>query len=132
MRPEIAEINSRYEIFQDYVYPTTEFIKNLINEGEEKLAEHRKLGQLHKPEYEILVKRVLEIIKDFEAAEVAEAYTNGCRLLQMNLSGFMANNFCDDYYAVMVNAIHAQHFHTSWLFLQAIANNVGEKVSPLI
>jgi hypothetical protein len=74
----------------------------------------------------------METIKTFEPSEVAEAYTEGCRLLQTNLSGFMGNNFCDEYYQVMVNAIYGQHFHTSWLFLQAIADNVGERVSPLI
>jgi hypothetical protein len=132
MHPELAKINTRFEMMQDYLFPTAEVIEKLPEAGEEARVEHKRLINLYRTEYEILVYRVPEIAKGMEAHEIVEAYTEACRMLQIGLGGFMAHNFSDAYYGVMVNAIYANHKHTEWLFLQVIANKCAEQIDPLI
>lgn len=132
MKPEISEINKRYLEIQDYVDPLSQDLIDFAQEcTKEEWIEFQDLSRIYHQELGILRKNFMEIIDNSNPTEIAEAYTGGCRLLQRNLSGYMGNNFSNEYIPVMSRAIREKHFHTNWLFLQALANNIGKDVAPL-
>ena len=131
MNEIIARINSRYKAIQEYVHPTTKEIDNILVD-KAKLIEFQEKRKIFDAEYEELVKELLYILDSLSPTEIALAYKKGCRLLQMNLSGYMGNNFSSEYIEVMETAIKSKHFHTAWLFLQALADNIGQDVEPVV
>lgn len=131
MKPDIAKINNRYFEIQDYIDPT-----NILNFAQnctkQEWIEFQAARNHYSNEYNVLHKSLMMLVKKITHLEIAEAYSEGCRLLQRNLSGYMGHNFVDSYIPVMSKAILDNHFHTSWIFLQVLADNMGKEAQHLI
>ena len=131
MKFEIAKINNRYFEIQDYIDPT-----NILNFAQnctkQEWIEFQATRNHYSDEYNVLHKSLMMLVEEVTPLEIAEAYSEGCRLLQRNLSAYMGHNFVDSYIPVMSIAIWDNHFHTSWIFLQVLADNIGKEAQPLI
>lgn len=116
MTPRIQELDEMYKALENSIYPMhidDETISSLeYNEYQRMSYEAEKLSE-----------RLFSILPSMSDHEIAEAYRNGCRLLQRNLSGYMARNFSDLYISVFEDAIEAGHTHTGWIFLQVLAEH---------
>lgn len=131
MKPEIAKINGRYFEIQDYIDPTN-ILNFAQNCTQQEWIEFQATRNHYSAEYNVLYKSLMMLVKKATPIEISEAYGDGCRLLQRSLSGYMGYNFVDSYIPVMSKSIGDNHFHTSWIFLQVLADNMGKEAQHLI
>lgn len=82
--------------------------------------------------YNLALEKFRIIAPNLSPAEIIEGYQQGCRLLQCNLSGDMCQNFDTVYIPTMVQAIKNNETHTSHMFLQALADQLGKEISPIV
>jgi hypothetical protein len=82
--------------------------------------------------YNLAIKKFNDVAATLSPEDVIEGYKHGCKLLQRNLSGHMCLYFDDAYIPVMVSSIKKNELHTSFLFLQELADRLGKKVAPLV
>ena len=128
----IQRIDEIYRRIQDYVYPMGEFIDEILKEAESDIQEYIAMRGHYRLEYDNAVADLLKILPTLKPTEIAEAYREGSRLLQMNLSGYMAQNFDIEYISVMEEAITNGHVHSGGTFLEVFAMQFGTKISPII
>ena len=128
MNKQLNEINSIYLKIQDYIDPTIDYISSL---NEDDWSEMQKNKESYGESYSIALEKLRLLLPKLSSKEIAEGCSSGCRLLQRNLSGYMAEHFHQEYIPSMIGAVKQPHLHTAWLFLQALANNIGKDITPL-
>ncbi len=129
MNMELEEVNRMYQEIQAYIDPTFDELKSRTETQQRNI---QKNYAQHNQVYNLALEKINSILPNLTTNEVIEGYKDGGRLLQRNLSGYMAGHFNHDYIPTMINAIKQPHLHTAWLFLQALGNNLGGEVSDLV
>ncbi len=128
MNKELEEVNSMYQEVQPYIDPTVDELKSRSEVYQLELqTNNNKYGKV----YSLAIEKLDLIFPRLSPNEIIEGYSEGCRLLQRSLSGYMANQFHSDYIPTMIDAVQRPDLHTAWIFLQALADNVGGDIFPL-
>jgi hypothetical protein len=130
MKPELQKINQIYIQVEDYFYPVPGFFT--VEKNGAAYAQHKKELE---PIYQAARKEFYEIIPSLTVEDTIDAYQQGCRLLQANISGWMYHHFDRKYIPIMIKAIQDDHGHTARLFLRVLtlyANDLKDELVPLI
>jgi hypothetical protein len=125
---QLKEVDMMFMQIQDYIDPTPDYLSKLT---QDKWMELQKDRSNYTDIYNSGLEKLRLVLPTLSNNEIVEGYTEGCRLLQRGLSGYMADHFQQEYIPTMIGAIKQPHLHTGWIFLQALANNLGKDVAPL-
>ncbi|MCA9882817.1 MAG: hypothetical protein KC546_09205 [Anaerolineae bacterium] len=131
MNHEFELINDLYLVIQDYIDIPSDVLDEIASD--DQLAEDfLSKGRLYKPKYDTALKELVTLLNESAPQDIAEAYKDGCRLLQRNISGYMAHHYHECYRQIMEWAIIERHYHTVWVFLQSLADRIGSEAWPII
>ncbi len=128
MNSNLHIINDTYLSIQDIIYPNTEYVLQL---DEQHVAQLRHISPSAQLLYAKYSEKLLSILPNLDSLEIIQGYNEGCRLLQQNLSGYMAQNFKKEYVPIMISAIRSDQEHTAWIFLQVLADEIGISLASL-
>ena len=129
MNPILNEINQQYLQIQDYIDPLPGYLDQL---AEQERAEYLKKSGEALQTYHLALDKLRISVARLSPHEIIEGYTQGCRLLQRNLSGYMGEQFKQAYVPIMITAIRSEHTHTAWLFLQVLAEQLGVGAASIV
>ena len=129
VKHELEEINSNYREIEDYIDPPPHLIASFTDDDWVNFAAR---SESSRSQYEKDLKQLNVLLPTLGSATIAEAYNQGCRLMQRNLSGYMAQHFDPVYVPVMVKAIETKHFHTAQTFLQVLADHEYPQIENLL
>lgn len=130
MKAELQNINRMYIEVEYYFYPAPGFFDSEIN-GSTYLQRKKEL----EPLYQSARKELYRIAPSLTTGEIIQAYQEGCRLLQANISGLMVESFRREYIPIMIQAIKDNHGHTAHMFLRTLSVNASDlrsELTPLI
>lgn len=121
MHPKLQEVDTIYRTVEPFFY----------SDKENKNAPH-SIDNIHDPDttermslkYQYAIEQFQHIAATLSEQELIEAYMQGSKLLQMNISGCMARNFTDAYIPLMINALRFGHIHTSRTFIFMLAREL--------
>jgi len=128
MNKQLEEVDLMYQEVQPYIDPTFDELKSRTEVHQLKLQMNK---EKYIKVYDLALEKLKLLLPHLSTGEIVDGYREGCRLLQRGLSGYMADHFHSDYVPTMVNAIKRPDLHTAWIFLQALANNLGRNISSL-
>ena len=128
MNSEIENINKTYEKVQNIIDMTYEQLKQMTEQDWLRAKSERASAEVV---YQKAQERLYVLLPELKPIQISNLYEQGCRLLQRNLSGYMVQHFSIDYVDTMKAAVVNGHWHTAWMFLQSLADNVGEYETDL-
>ncbi len=126
----MQKINQIYIEVEDYFYPAPGFF-DVERNGSFYMQRKKEL----EPLYQSARKEFYEMSSSLTTEEIIQAYQEGCRLLQANISGLMMEPFKREYIQTMIQAIKDNHGHTAHIFLRSLSVNASDlrfELPPLV
>lgn len=100
-----------------------------------KQPDFEERRQLQK-EYVALFKsedaKLISVLRTLTPEQILEGYVEGCRIFQRRVGGFMVQYFDPVYIPIMKAEIINEHYYNCSLFLQELANQLGNDVQDLV
>jgi hypothetical protein len=131
MNASLSQINALYARIGHLFDPSPEFITMLDHLSDTDLARYAQNQKKVSAIYASAIHQLQQLLPLLSHEEIIEGYQQGSTLLQRNLSGYMATYFDASYISIMIEAIESDHSHTAWVFLQALADNIGKSLSHI-
>jgi HEAT repeat protein len=128
MNTVLSNINGLFYRVQDYIDP----ISDLHQLTEQELSAYLQMREQASRDYNVGLEQLRAVVPTLSVSEIVEGYTEGCRLLQRGLSGYMSHYFNPAYVPIMKAAIDDHQWHTACIFLQALADHLGSNAAPTI
>jgi hypothetical protein len=125
----LEEIN---KIFTD-VQPYVEFLEMDLNDLKQRpyFNQWKQLHQKHYDSFRQADDRLISMLSTLTPKRIVRGYIGGCRIFQRRVGGFMAKYFDPLYIQTMKKEVINEHIYTSTLFLQVLANHLGEEIKEL-
>lgn len=129
MNSSLLETDNICRKVQDYLDPEPDVFEKMT---EEEWLNHREMYDSSNAAHRAAIAKLMELLPKLSTQEISEGYTEGCRLFQRALSGYMVRNFNLEYIPTMMDAINTPHLHTARNFLQSLADNIGSEISSTV
>lgn len=129
MNPALNEINDMYLPIQQYVVPLPEDFEQMQRLDP---VEGGRMAEEASAIYRTGLDQFRVVFATLSVEEIIEGYLQGCRLLQSHLCGEMSTHFNRAYIPVMLQAIKSSHPYTSIVFLQALADHLGDQAALIV
>jgi hypothetical protein len=130
MLQKLKEINDLYIQIQDnYPFLSSEHETTPINE---EIKDQKNWLKEYERIYNIAIIQFRAIGPQLTPEQVLEGYTQGCKMLQQNLSGHMCYYFTEAYIPLMIQEIEKEAVHTAPQFLQCLSFQLGAKIAPIV
>jgi hypothetical protein len=132
MNELLREVNDLYEQSQPYVDPTPIDVNTLQMSSAKEQQSFLEMANQGVSTYQLAISKLQAVLPTLSSTEILEGYTQGCRLLQRSLSGYMGSHFDRMYLPIMVQAVTEGVPHTGATFLHVLVVQLGKEAAPLV